>query len=225
MNKKNSAAKLLVILTIVIIILIIALVFLNNAKSKGENITVDETINIEGQPVVGGENAPITIVEFGDYKCPACKSWGEMIYPQLEQEYVETGKAKFAFINVLFHGEESIRGSLAAETVLKYYPEHYWTFHNALFQAQPSSQSHNKLWLTEEKIIEIVNGIEGIDVEQFETSFANEEQIGEVEKDHALVQKYDIQRTPSIMINDTILEDPFDYDAIKSVIEQQLEGM
>lgn len=225
MNKSNSAAKLLVIITVVIIGLIIALMFLNNAKNDGSGTTVAEAINIDGQPTIGDDNAPITIVEFGDFKCPACKSWGEMIYPQIEEEYINTGKAKFAFVNVLFHGEESQLGSLAAETVLKHFPEHYWTFHHALFQAQPSSQSHNEPWLTSEKVMELVSGIEGIDVEQFEASFVDKEQLAEVEKDNELVKQYNIQLTPSIMINDTILEDPFDYEAIKNTIEQKLEGM
>ncbi|WP_243463044.1 thioredoxin domain-containing protein [Mesobacillus boroniphilus] len=44
---------------------------------------------------------------------PACKAWSQNFYPQLVKDYVETGKVKFAYINVLFHGEESKLGSLA----------------------------------------------------------------------------------------------------------------
>ena len=50
-----------------------------------------------------------------------------MIYPQLVDEYVETGKVKFSFVNVLFHGKESTLGSIAAESVFERSPDYIGT--------------------------------------------------------------------------------------------------
>ncbi|OAB44747.1 hypothetical protein PGLA_04860 [Paenibacillus glacialis] len=66
------------------------------------------------------------MIEFGDYKCPSCKAWSEHLYPQLMKEYVDTSKVKFAYINVLFHGEESELASLAVESVFDQDPEAFW---------------------------------------------------------------------------------------------------
>ena len=73
----------------------------------------------KSQPTLGSSNAPITVVELGDFKCPACKAWGENIFPQLIEDYVDTGKVKFSLVNVLFHGDESKLGSVAAEAIYK----------------------------------------------------------------------------------------------------------
>lgn len=224
MKKSNSSVKLLVIITIAIIGLIVALVLLNNAKNPDGATSFSNTPNIEGQPIIGDKNAPITVIEFGDFKCPACKSWGENIYPQLEKDFIDNGNVKFAYVNVLFHGVESQVGSLAAETVLKQSPENYWSFHQALFAAQPANQRHDEPWLTAEKVLEIVSEIDGIDVEQFEASFLDAEYVSEVEKDVQLIEEYEVNLTPTIFINNKMVEDPFDYEKIKSLIEKELEG-
>ncbi|MDO6449438.1 DsbA family protein [Oceanobacillus profundus] len=223
MKSKNSTMKILVIITTVVIVLGITLVVLNNNTNSEAGEKFAEQPPIEGQPVLGEDDAPVTVVEFGDFKCPACKAWGETIFPQLVNDYVDTGDVKFSYINTLFHGKESTLASMAAESVLHQSPEAYWEFHEGLFNAQPS-ENHDSSWITNEKIIEIANEIENIDVEELELALENETVVEEVNKDTELVEEFNVQMTPSIMINDIMLEDPFDYEAIKKLIDQELEG-
>lgn len=224
MKGKNSSFKIIVILTSVIFVLIIALVVLNNKSSESsKGDTFDKQPNIQGQPVLGEANAPVTVVEFGDFKCPSCKAWGETVFPQLEKDFINSGKVKFSYINVLFHGEESRLGSLAAESVYKQNPDTYWDFHKALFNEQPN-EDHDGLWITEEKIIEIANTIPNIDAEKLKSDIELQSEIEEINKDTELVEEFKVEFTPSIMVNGTMLEDPFDYEAIKSLIEKGLEG-
>lgn len=148
---------------------------------------------------------------------------GETIYPQLVKDYVDTGKVKFSFINTLFHGEESQLGSLAAEAVFEQSPGSYWEFHKALFEAQPS-EDHDSLWITNEKILEVAKNVPNIDLNQLKTDLEQEKQLAELDKDTKLVEEFKVQQTPSIMVNGTMLEDPFDYEKIKSLIDTELEG-
>lgn len=224
-KKKNSPFKGVVIITLVITFALIALVVLNSKESNSSNdLSFEKQPPIEGQPILGDVNAPVTVVEFGDFKCPACKSWGETIFPQLINDYIESGEVKFAYINVLFHGEESKTGSLAAESVLKQAPQAYWEFHKELFDHQPSRADHDNLWLTNEKVIEVASQFPEIDVNQLKENLEKETEIAELEKDTRLVNEYQVQLTPSIMVNGTMLEDPFDYEKINSLIEKELEG-
>lgn len=223
MKSKNSTMKISVIITTVIIALGIALVVLNNNKNSDAGETHAEQPPIEGQPILGEADAPVTVVEFGDFKCPSCKAWGETIFPQLVNDYVDTGKVKFSYINTLFHGEESTLASTAAESVLEQSPDAYWEFHNALFEEQPSV-NHDGQWVTNEKILEVANGIEDINVEELELALEEQSSLEEVNKDTELVEEFNVQMTPSIMVNDIMLEDPFDYEAIKNLIDQELEG-
>ncbi|RXT03906.1 DsbA family protein [Ammoniphilus sp. CFH 90114] len=224
-KKNNSPFKAMVIVTLVVILGLVALAVMNNNDSNSSHdLSFEKQPPVEGQPLIGDVNAPVTVVEFGDFKCPACKVWGETIFPQLIADYVEPGKVKFAYINVLFHGEESKTGSLAAEHVFKQSPEDYWAFHKEIFNHQPPTQNHDDLWLTKDKVIEVASNYPKIDINQLKESLEKETEIAEVEKDMVLVKEYKVQLTPSIMVNGTMLEDPFDYEKIKSLIEKELQG-
>ncbi|WP_412761206.1 DsbA family protein [Peribacillus frigoritolerans] len=221
-KSKRSPFKLLVIATLLIFAALTALFVINNSKDK--DATYEKIPPIEGQPTLGKSDAPVTVVEFGDFKCPACKAWGESIYPQLVKDYVDTGQVKFSFVNVLFHGEESKLGSLAAEAVYKQNPDMYWEFHKALFKEQPR-ENHDALWITSEKINEVAATIPDIDVNKLQEDMKDQSVVEEVNTDDKLVQEFKVEKTPSIMINGTMLGDPFDYEKIKNLLDKELKGM
>jgi len=218
-KKKQSGMKFAVLLTLLAVGILAAIVVLTNQQtaSTGETGEVD----IAGQPTLGESDAPVTVVEFGDFKCPSCQAWGEMVYPQLVADYVETGDVKFSYINVLFHGNESVVGSLAAEAVYEQSPESYWDFHKALFAAQPT-ENHDAAWLTPEKTSEVAAEFSAIDQVQMKEDMEKQETMDKVEADETLVEEHEVAMTPTIVVNGQTLEDPFDYDAIKALIDQEL---
>lgn len=223
-NKSTSSMKFAVILTLFVVAAFAALVVYSNNKSDTETVTnFEKQPSIEGQPVLGHADAPVTVVEFGDFKCPSCKVWGETVFQQLVTDYIDKGDVKFSYINVLFHGEESELASLAAESIYKQNPERYWDFHKQLFAAQPKVE-HDTAWVTEEKLNEIAAATSDIDVAKFKEDIKSQPVIDEVKKDTEMVEDYNVQFTPSIMVNGTMLEDPFDYEKIRSLIDEALAG-
>ncbi|MEW4226383.1 DsbA family protein [Rossellomorea marisflavi] len=218
--KKNSNMIFGMIVTVLALGLISLLVILSDTKSEPTATTTKKLVDVEGQPVLGEADAPVTIVEFGDFKCPACKVWGEEVFPQLVKDYVDTGKVKFSYVNVLIHGEESQMAGLAAESVLKNSPEQYWEFHKALFESQPDEETE---WITLEKIKEITDSIPGIVATKVEREINEEKGNDELERDANLVEKHNINRTPTIVINGIKINDPLNYDVIAKIIEKELE--
>ncbi len=223
-QKKKSSNTFIIVLTLLVFASIAVFVVLNsnNQKENEPGTEFSEQPSLEKQPRLGEKDASVKVVEFGDFKCPACKAWGESIYPQLVDDYVESGQVEFGYINVLFHGEESTLGSAAAEAVLKLEPESYWDFHKKLFAEQPEND-HDTVWLTVDKIQEVAAETTGIAAEDLEAAMQTEAVVEEVNKDTSLVEEYEIQLTPTIMVNEVMIEDPFDYEKIKSVIDEALE--
>ena len=218
-KKKQSGMKFAVLLTLLAVGILAAIVVLTNQQTAS---TVETgAVDIAGQPMLGESDAPVTVVEFGDFKCPSCKAWGEMVYPQLVADYVETGDVKFSYINVLFHGNESVVGSLAAEAVYEQSPESYWSFHKALFAAQPT-ENHDAAWLTPDKALEVAAEFPAIDPIQMTADMEEQETMDKVEVDKALVEEHEVAMTPTIVVNGQTLEDPFDYEAIKALIDEEL---
>ena len=219
-RNKNSNMKFAVVLTLVAIGILAAVVVLSN---KQESLPIEiKQIDVTGQPSIGEKDAPVTVVEFGDFKCPSCKAWGEMIYPKLIDDYIETGKVEFSFVNVLFHGKESTLASIAAESVYERSPDSYWNFHQAMFDAQPV-ENHDGPWITPERILEIASGFPEIDQTLLKEDMEQEATRESVKIDEDLVREAGVSMTPTIVINGKMIEDPFDYEAIKTAIEQEIK--
>ena len=92
-------------------------------------------INLKnGSPVLGSENAPITLIEFGDYQCEACYHWFHNTRADIIDNYVETGKAKLVFLDLPFLGRDSITAAQA--TYCADDQGKYWNYHNVLYNFQ-----------------------------------------------------------------------------------------
>ncbi|MET1014626.1 MAG: thioredoxin domain-containing protein [Paenisporosarcina sp.] len=220
---KNSNMKFAVIVTIVAIALLAVIVVMSSNKSKEQQTVAEKSeVELTGQPILGEQNAPVTVVEFGDFKCPSCKAWGETIYPQLVEDYLIPGDIKFSYVNVLFHGEESIIGAMAAESVFKQDPASYWDFHKAVYDAQPEV-NHDDVWLSKEKMLEVAKDFPTIKQDILTKDLEEELTMPQVTIDEKLYKKHKVTQTPTIVINGMTIEDPFNYEAIKQMIDQELE--
>jgi protein-disulfide isomerase len=222
MSKKSSnPMKPLILITVAIFILVSAIVVLDNYQNNNSgDVALASHPPIENQPTLGDLDAPVSVVEFGDYKCPACREWNESIFPLLKKDFIDTGKISFSYINVLFHGDESFLGSLAGESIWKQDQEAFWDFNKALYQEQPPRQSHDDFWITVEKIMEVAqNSAPNIDLSLLEENITNLTYQDAVLLDDQLVDQFQVKQTPSIIINGIMVENPFDYDKIKELIE------
>lgn len=218
----------IILATLAVFAVIIGVVLFMNRDTETETADVPaDTERVypptEGQPMLGDADAPVEIVEFGDYKCPSCKQWTETVYPQLAEEFIDTGKANLSYVNVLFHGEESVIAALASESVYEQNPENFWEFSKAVYAAQPVTQEHDKPWVTIDKMAEIVaETAPGVDIEKMKADMADENSaiVQEVTRDNELVEEFNVPFTPTVYVNGVFLEDPFDYEQIAKLIEE-----
>ncbi len=223
--KNRNAAKYLVLYTTAILILFLAIFMINRANSGNQEAErFDDPPSIINQPVIGNEQAKVTMLEFGDYKCPSCKLWSQNIYPQLKAQFVDSGQAKLVFINTLFHGEESMLGAIAGESVFSQNKQAFWEFNEAMFAAQPTSGSEVQ-WITEEKISEVVKSLSTpIDIQKLMDDVSNRSMLSQVDIDTGIVEKYKINETPKLLINGIVVGNPFDMNEIKSIIDNEIGG-
>src|SRR3989344_7427157 len=49
-------------------------------------------VSLDDDPVLGQQNAKVTIVEFTDYQCPYCEKFFQESYQNLKKDYIDTGK-------------------------------------------------------------------------------------------------------------------------------------
>lgn len=68
-------------------------------QATGETQQQAQTITLspDDDPTMGDPNAPVQFYEFSDFQCPFCRRFFTETLPQLEQEYIDTGKVLFVY--------------------------------------------------------------------------------------------------------------------------------
>jgi protein-disulfide isomerase len=87
--------------------------------------------------IFGDPNAPVTIVEFADYQCPACGVFANQVEAKLEEKLVQTGKVRYVFRDFpLSIHPNAPAAAITAACVNAQAPNRFREFHKLLFQLQ-----------------------------------------------------------------------------------------
>lgn len=81
--------------------------------------------------VLGEAAAPVTIVEYGDFKCPFCARFFAETEPRLRSEYIDTGKVRLVwrdFANIDAESPVAARAGRCAHA-----QDSFWEFHDSLY--------------------------------------------------------------------------------------------
>jgi len=143
----------------------------------------------------GKEDAKIRIVEFADFQCPFCGKFHEAVYVPLKTEYIDTGKAEFAFVNFAFLGEES---SWAAEATLCAKDEgKYWEMHDKVFASQ---NGENEGAFSVDNLKRLAGEI-GLNVDEFTKCLDSHVYRPIVTDQAAYAESLGVNSTPTVYIN------------------------
>lgn len=202
-------------------VFLLSMVGLAVYKTSGSGASEKEPISYVNQPSMGEADAPVVITEFADFKCPYCKVWTEEVFPQLEQDYIMTGKVRFYFKNYAFIAEDSLTAASAGEAILRQDPNAFWDYYSLMFKNQGDERT---AWANKKSILEMVEkNIPSVDVKRLSKEMSDGDVYSEVLSDNKQARDNGIESTPSILIDGELLADPYDYEAIKAIIDAKLE--
>ncbi|PKG23887.1 DsbA family protein [Niallia nealsonii] len=215
--KKKQTSKFLYWMIGLVAVCIIGLVILANKPKDGFDF------DYKDQPFLGEEAADVNIVEFGDYKCPVCKSFNQSFFPLIEKDFINTGKAKFYFMNYPFiHPVDSTRAAVFAEAVYaELGNDTFWKFHELLYEKQPDDTSKENVELnTEEFLTDTLKEVTSKEnAEKVASVYKEENYQKRVDKDLSYVDTLNITGTPTIYVNGVKFEGKT-YDEFREMVEK-----
>ena len=109
---------------------------------------VDTTVAIAGEPTKGSPTAKVTLVEVSDYHCPFCRRHMQTTQPQIDADYINTGKVQYVFIDYPIEQlhPEAFKAHEAANCAGD--QGKYWEMHARLFatrrRGSSASSSHRR---------------------------------------------------------------------------------
>lgn len=223
-KKASSSSKWLFWIVGIISVLIVGgLIVLGNTSTSTKQVA---QIDYSGQPYIGKDAAPVQIVEFGDYKCPVCKTFNETIVPQITKEFVDTGKAKLYFMNYAFISVDSTRSALFSETVYEELGNStFWRFHDLLYKKQPEDPKYEKMdYFTEAFLTDTLKEVASSeDVNKVVQAFKQNKAQAALDKDMSYVSKLQISGTPTLLINGKKFEGQT-FDDLRKMIDDAAKG-
>ena len=111
-----------------------------------KKITMDTFLS-NGSPILGDPDAPITLVEFGDYQCHYCNVFFQSIEKDIVKNYVDTGKVKIIFKDYNIIGEDSVKASQGAHCAND--QGLFWEYHDILYS---NWTGENNGWASSENL-------------------------------------------------------------------------
>lgn len=163
------------------------------------------TLNVDGYPSKGEPGARLTLVEYSDYQCPFCGRHIRDTFPQIERDYIKTGKIKYVFKDlplVSIHPQalKAAEGAACAAEQGK-----YWEMHEQLFNNQRALGS-SELSLHAQAV--------GINVLSFQQCLFSGKHAGRINQSMAEAQDSGISGTPTIVLG---LSSPEDASKVKVI--------
>ncbi len=133
-NISRQVMTKLYLLTIPIAIGIVTGIFLSfylESENDSEILTTSKLIE-NGSPIMGNPNAPITILEWGDFQCTFCYKFHQSTLDTINDDFIKTGKVKLVFKDFPLNGPDSIIAAEAAYCAED--QEKYWQYHDELYK-------------------------------------------------------------------------------------------
>ena len=166
----------------------------NNQGENNDTLLTTHKLIQSGSPIIGDSNAPITILEWGDYQCTFCYRFHQSSLDIIHKEYIETGIVKMVFKDFPLNGPDSL---LAAEAA--YCAEdqgRYWAYHNELYTNWAGERTG---WITNESLNQFAKS-SGLNIEKFNSCLDEHKYRQRVLDLEQFGREIGIDATPSFLI-------------------------
>ena len=173
---------------------------------------------------LGDPDAPIRIVEFGDYQCPGCGAFAQQVKPRINLAYIESGQASFVFYDfplVQIHPNAFLAARAARCAGDQ---GRFWEYHDRLFAEQfrwsPSASPVGLFVGYAEDVVP--------DAGAFEDCLKSDRHADVVTANMRLGEELGVPSTPTVMISEGAgmarRLTNFDFASIQEVVEELQPG-
>lgn len=163
----------------------------NSARQANPGTQSTLTLNLDGYQMLGSEKAPMTVVEFADYQCPACRGFHLEVFDKLKKDYIDTGKLRFYTRDLPFNDAkpDDMRATEAARCAGE--QGKYWEMRDVMIT------NPDRLQFSE---LSAIAGKLGIQVPGFQQCVESQRYKAKVEADLQDAMKMRIEGTPMFII-------------------------
>lgn len=191
--KRNFPVFAIGLATLVIFIGIILLAQRNTVGGPELQKVQEEVLIAEHTPTTGNPEAPVVLVEFSDFGCPACRSFFPLV-KELADTYPQHLKVAWRHFPLPQH-QNAKEASIAAQAAKR--QDKFWEYAQKLYENQGN--------FDRESLFNYANEI-GLDISRFEQDYQSVETQNEVNGDLRVANSLNLNATPTFFLNGEILK-------------------
>jgi protein-disulfide isomerase len=198
-----------------LIVLVALVCALTGQVGASQSPTLKDILaSLEKGPALGSPSAPVTIVEFSDFRCSFCRKFWADTLPNLKQSYFDRGTAQFVFRHFAILGKQSEQAALASECAAE--QGKFWQYHDKLFANQAA------LGFTESKLKGYAGELR-LQQAKFNGCLTTGKYNSKVEQETVTAAYLGGRGTPMFLVNEWLLVGAQPFDTFQKVIGQALE--
>ena len=180
-------------------------------------------LSLQGEPVLGSKDAPLTIVEFSDFECSYCRRFHDQVLPSLKRDYIDTGLVRFVHKDLPLPFHRQAKPAAAAARCASD-QNRYWDLYGALFNQQSCLECKGVIGIAED-----IN----LDTSALQTCMEQDATQTIIKANLSEAKLNNIRATPTFIIGPSrsdekhfgdIVQGALPWPQFKSLIDQQLNA-
>lgn len=218
--KKSSRVPLIILVLALVVLLSVGIAVSLLSQSEVEvspftarSINAPTGTTPEGFAYKGSPEAPITVVEYGDFQCPSCAAFTTRQEARFDQQYVETGKVRFVYQDFpLPQHNHAVIVAAAARAAGE--QGKFWEMHDLLFTRQ-------RAWSASRNIRPLLSSYAeaiGLDRQAFDQALDSGKFTKALEASRQQAGARGVQATPTFEVDGQLV----DSSQLAAAIEQAL---
>jgi protein-disulfide isomerase len=216
-QRGNSSQRFYWVLALVMVAGALLIVRAARAPRAVANVTTVPITPAQAEGyLLGNPNAPVQIMEFADFECPACGNFAVITEPDVRERIVNAGLASYRFFDFpLPMHKNTMPASNAAACAAD--QGKFWEMHDQLFRNQPewngeATDNPKKVFLGYVKQL-------GMNTDTWETCFDSKTHQPRIMANQAEGNRRKVQSTPTFIIGTRLIAGAMSYDVFKAYVD------
>jgi len=166
-------------------------------------------VDLSGSPSTGPPDAPVVVVEFSDYQCPACRDAHATVL-KVREAFKDRVRWYFKDFPLRKH-KDARRAAEAARCASE--QNRFWDYQNVLYSSLDE--------LNQDRLERYAQDL-GLDKDRFSQCLGGEKYKAAVDKDVEDAKRAGIDSTPVFIFNGRLMVGGLPLDQFKTIIEEEL---
>jgi protein-disulfide isomerase len=199
-----------------------ALTYLMSANRGGGATEVDPSlppVESEGY-VIGSPDAPVEVIEFADFECPACAQFAIMTGPDVKRRLVDSGIVRVRFVDFPLPGHNNSWNASRAAACADEQGQ-FWAMHDAIYLNQDrwaSGATRNP----DRVLKEAARQLPGLNTGAFDECVDSRRTQAKVQAHHAIAGQNRVNQTPTFIIGGQMVPGAIGYDQFRRAVDEAI---